>query len=142
MTGHRCRSRLAIASVLDVPRQTCSAGWTSNASAGHAVSQPPLGGRKPSPLAIALLQRPLEQVPPRQSELELHDPHLPLEHVPTLQSELELHDPHLPPEHVPLPLQSELELHDPHLPPEHVPSLQSELELHAPHLPLEHVPWP
>jgi hypothetical protein len=75
---------------------------------------------------------PLLHLPPLQSELELHEPHLLLEHLPTLQSEFELHEPHEPLEQLQCPLQSEFELHEPHLPLEHLPKpAQSEFELHA-----------
>lgn len=91
---------------------------------------------------IALLQRPLEQRPPLQSESEPHAPQWPLEHLPTLQSESEPQPPHLPPEQRPLPLQSESEPHAKQRPPEQRPSEQSESEPHAPQRPLEHLPWP
>jgi hypothetical protein len=92
--------------------------------------------------APALLHRPLEHVPPLQSELVLQWPHVLLEHVPTLQSEFELQWPQLPLEHVPLPLQSEFVLQPPHVPFEHPPVLQSEFVLQWLHVPLEQLPWP
>ena len=60
---------------------------------------------------IALLQRPLEQRPPLQSESEPQAPQRPLEQRPTLQSESEPHEPHLPFEQRPLPRQSESDPH-------------------------------
>lgn len=83
----------------------------------------------------ALLQRPLEHLPPLQSESEPHEPHLLFEHFPILQSESVPHEPHLPLEHLPQPLQSESVPQLPHLLLEHFPKpLQSES---VPQLPAE-----
>lgn len=93
--------------------------------------------------APALLQRPLLHVPPLQSELVEHAPHMPLLHVPLpLQSELVEHPPHMPLLHVPV-LQSELVEQWLHVPPLHVPwPLQSEVVEQLPHLPLLQFPKP
>jgi hypothetical protein len=94
------------------------------------------------PHAPALLHRPLEHVPPLQSELVLQWPHVLLEHVPTLQSEFVLQPPHVPFEQPPV-LQSEFVLQWLHVPLEQLPwPLQSELVLQWPHEPLEQLPKP
>jgi len=59
--------------------------------------------------AVALLQRPLSQVPPWQSESEPQCPQRPLEQVPMWQSESDPQCPHVPLEQVPWPWQSESE---------------------------------
>ena len=69
----------------------------------------------------ALLQRPLEQRPPLQSESEPQEPHFPEEQRPSLQSESEPQEPHFPDEQRPWPLQSESEPQEPHFPEEHRP---------------------
>ena|SRR5438105_9825592 len=79
-------------------------------------------------MGSALLQRPLLQLPPLQSESDPQAPHLPLRQLPTLQSESEPQLPHLPLLQWPWPLQSESEPQWPQVPPEQFPYEQSESE--------------